>query len=123
MVARGRELVPMRLVRERSPHRDGKATGVIREVQTGDAAFDEAVFVETSGRRCPRASWSESTQRATAYLDTSDQMEMPYALSDAGPFAPVGQNLTIGKGFVGLLDELKLYDRVLTKDEIRSIAR
>jgi hypothetical protein len=48
LVALGKGLVPMRLVREGARELRGKATGVLTEVQTGDAGFDEAVFIETA---------------------------------------------------------------------------
>ncbi len=48
LVAFRSDLVPMRLVREGDTEREGKTTGLLTEVQTGDAAFDRAVFIETA---------------------------------------------------------------------------
>jgi hypothetical protein len=43
-------LVDLRLVREDEAHRDAKARGIARECQTGDGAFDAAVYVESKTR-------------------------------------------------------------------------
>lgn len=44
---RGTDLPDLRFVRETAAHVEAKARGVAREVETGDAAFDAAVYVES----------------------------------------------------------------------------
>lgn len=48
MIARYSGLPPMRLVREGQEHADKKERGIIREVQTGDPAFDDHVYIESA---------------------------------------------------------------------------
>ena len=43
-------LVDLRLLRENEAHRDAKERGIARECQTGDDAFDAAVYVESATR-------------------------------------------------------------------------
>lgn len=47
LVTASRDLPQMRLVREDAEHVEAKGTGLVREVRVGDAAFDDAVYIES----------------------------------------------------------------------------
>lgn len=92
-------LPPMRLKREMEEHRDDKQAGVVKEVQTGDTAFDAAVFIETEAsdgdvltmlaspavRAAIMKLWEEGVSEITVTstaLSIKTSRELPYVQAD-----------------------------------------
>lgn len=61
--------------------------------------------------------WSEQNARGRVYRDGTLLEEHEYPQ----PFAPDGQRFQLGRGFVGMIDEVRLYARELTPSEVAAV--
>lgn len=99
--------------------------GIQVALQFADAGADasyafERSFAGITGQWIHVAlAWSEGDAVASLYVDGALRFTDAYK----GPFAPVDQRWNIGNGFVGEVDELRLFDRVLSAAEISALAK
>lgn len=105
LVVRASGLPPMRLVRETGEHADRKERGIVREVQTGDTPFDDAVYIETEAADADVLTvFASPAARAAAVLLLKDRSEIEiadsyvklYVVKDGAAFDPAAIRRRLG---------------------------
>jgi hypothetical protein len=61
--------------------------------------------------------WSEASQAGNVYVDGALAKNQGYG----GPYAPSAQLFRLGVSFIGIVDEVRLYDRALSATEVAAI--
>jgi hypothetical protein len=84
----------------------------------GGAYSWELQFAVPADKWTPIAlTWDEASSRGVIYVNGSEFESRAYELD----FSPTGQLLLFGKTFIGQIDEVRLYKRVLGRTEIARI--
>jgi large repetitive protein len=97
----------------RAPNADPGQFQAVLQAAGGQYAFAAGIDAEQGVWRHVVVTWDASSEKAALYLDGALASSDSYAY----PFEITYQSFKLGDGFVGAIDEVRLYDRALPPAE------
>jgi hypothetical protein len=98
---------------------NGDDLQIAGQASSSDYVFAYDFAVPRDSWHVATFTWDELEKRSRVYLDASLAQDAPYLGNTA--FAPNGERCRIGARFIGALDEIRLYSRVLSESEIAAL--